>query len=140
MDFAIVSVHSVFDLPKEKMTARIFKALENPYAKILGHPTGRLIGKRDSYEVDWEKVFKYAAENKKALEINAFPCRLDLRDDLVRAALNFGVKFVINTDAHVVSSMSVIKYGVDVARRGWCTKEDIVNSWDWKKLAEWFRI
>ncbi len=140
LDFAIASIHSSFHLSIDDMTNRILKALSNPYVKVLGHPTGRLFGKRDSYEVDWEKVFKYAAKNKKALEINSFPNRLDLRDDLVKQALSFGVKLAIDTDAHIISSMSVMKYGVDVARRGWCTKTDIINTWDWKKFAEWFKI
>lgn len=140
LDFAVASVHSSFQLSKEDMTNRILRALSNPYVKVLGHPTGRLIGKRDSYEVDWERIFKFAGENKKALEINAFPNRLDLRDDLVRRALRYGVKFVIDTDAHIISSMSVLKYGVAVARRGWVTKEDIVNTWDWTSFAKWFNI
>ncbi|MDO8573281.1 MAG: PHP domain-containing protein [Candidatus Daviesbacteria bacterium] len=140
LDFAVASIHSSFHLSKEAMTNRILKALSSPYVKVLGHPTGRLIGKRDSYEVDWEKVFKFAGENKKVLEINSFPNRLDLRDDLVRQALSFGVKFSINTDAHEKSSMQNMKYGVSVARRGWATKEDIVNTWDWTTFAKWFNI
>ncbi|MDD5147159.1 MAG: DNA polymerase/3'-5' exonuclease PolX [Candidatus Daviesbacteria bacterium] len=140
LDFAIASVHSSFNMPEEKMTQRILKALESPYVKALGHPTGRLIGKRDSYEADWRKIFEFAAKNKKALEINAHPNRLDLRDDLVRTALSFDVKFVINTDAHEVSQMDNMRFGVAGARRGWATKKDVVNTWDWTDLAKWFRI
>lgn len=140
LDFAIASVHSSFNMTKEKMTERILKALENPYIRVLGHPTGRLIGKRESYEADWDEIFKFAAENNKALEINAYPNRLDLRDDLVKIAKNYGVKFVINTDSHEIVHMSDMKYGVAVARRGWATKKDIVNTWDWTVFAKWFNI
>ncbi len=140
LDFAVSSIHSSFHLPKENMTNRILKALSNPYVKILGHPTGRLIGKRDSYEGDWNRVFKFAGKNNKVLEINSFPNRLDLRDDLVRQALMFGVKFAVDTDAHIIDHMNDIKYGVSVARRGWATKEDIVNTWDWTRFAKWFKL
>lgn len=140
LDFAIASIHSSFHLSKEDMTKRILTALSNPYVKVLGHPTGRLIGKRQSYDVDWEKVFKFAADNKKVLEINSFPNRLDLRDDLIRQALSYGVKFAIDTDAHEVSHMQDMKYGVSVARRGWTTKKDIVNAWDWTNFAKWFNL
>lgn len=140
LDFAIASIHSAFNQGKETMTKRILKALENPYVKVLGHPTGRLLNKRQSYEVDWEVVFKMAAKNNIALEINAFPDRLDLPDNLVKIAKDFGVKFAINTDSHEVSQMEQMKFGVAVARRGWATKEDIVNSWEWTRLVKWCKI
>ncbi|MBU1031697.1 PHP domain-containing protein, partial [Patescibacteria group bacterium] len=140
LDFAIASVHSSFNMSKEKMTNRILTVLESPYVKVLGHPTGRLIGTRESYEVSWDKIFEFAAKNNKALEINSFPSRLDLRDDLVRQAKSFGVKFIINTDAHQISQMDNMKYGAAVARRGWCEPEDIVNAWDWTEFAKWFNI
>ncbi|MCL4367275.1 DNA polymerase/3'-5' exonuclease PolX [Patescibacteria group bacterium] len=140
LDFAIASVHSEFSLNKEKMTKRLLAALSNPFVKIFGHPTGRLINKRDSYDADWPSIFKLAAKNNIAIEINAFPDRLDLPDSLIKIAKDCGVKFVIDTDSHQAEQMDNMKYGVAVARRGWLTKEDIVNSWDWKSFAKWFKI
>lgn len=140
LDFALAGVHSAHHQNKEKMTQRILKALSNPYVKVLTHPTNRLINQRESSEVDWIEIFKYAGKNKKALEISSFPDRLDLPDTLVRQAKEFGVKFVINTDAHQINQMELMKFGVSVARRGWAENEDIVNSWDLKKLTSWFGI
>ncbi len=140
LDYCIAGIHSSHRLPKDKMTERILKALQNPFVDILAHPTGRLLNERESYEADWAKIFKYCAKNHKVLEINSYPNRMDLRDDLVREALNYGVNFVINTDAHEVSQMENMSYGVAVARQGWVTKHSVVNSWEWKKFAEWFKI
>ncbi len=140
LDFAIASIHSLHSQPKGEITKRILKALENPRVKVLGHPTGRLINKRDSYDADWEAIFKAAASRRIALEINSFPDRLDLPDNLVRLAKSFGVKFVIDTDSHEASQMSNIRFGVAVARRGWATSEDILNCWEWDKFAAWFGV
>lgn len=140
LDFAIASIHSSFNLDKEKMTERILKAFSNPQVKVLGHPTGRLLNQRDSYDADWPKIFEFAAKNNKALEISAFPDRLDLPDILVKIAKSYGVKFVINSDSHEVSQMEMMKFGVSVARRGWAEKKDIVNSWDWTDFCKWFNI
>lgn len=140
LDFAIASIHSVHKMPKDEMTKRIMKALESPYVKVFGHPTGRLLNKRDSYDADWPLIFKFAAEKQIALEINSYPDRLDLPDILVREAKKYGVKFVIDTDSHIALEMDQMVYGVAVARRGWATKEDIINSWDWTTVARWFNI
>ena len=140
LDFAIAGVHSVHRMDKDKMTVRILKALANPYVKVLTHPTGRLLNERESFEADWPRIFEFAAKNNKALEINSFPNRLDLSDSLVREAKRYGVKFVINTDSHEASQMENMRFGVAVARRGWATKEDSVNAWDFKKFAKWFGI
>lgn len=140
LDFALAGVHSSHHQPKEQMTKRILKALANPYVKVLTHPTNRLLNERDSSDADWETIFKFAAANKKAMEISAFPNRLDLPDTLVRMAKSFGVKFVIDTDSHEKSQMELMRFGVAVARRGWLTKEDVVNSWDWTKFAKWFNL
>lgn len=140
LDFAIAGVHSVHNLPKEQMTKRILKALKNPYVKVLSHPTNRLLDGRGSSEADWEEIFKFAAKNKKALEINAWPNRLDLPDGLVKRAKEFGVKFVINTDSHEKSQMKYMKFGVAVAKRGWATRKDIINAWDWTRFSKWFNI
>lgn len=140
LDYTVVGIHSGHRGSKESITRRILSALKNPYTKVLAHPTGRLLNERESFDADWEAVFKLAARNKKLLEINAFPNRLDLRDDLVRMALSFGCKFIIDTDSHQIPQMDNMRYGVAVARRGWATKESIANTWDWKKLAEWFKL
>lgn len=139
LDMAIVSIHSSFKTPKEKMTERILKGLSHPKAKILAHPTGRLINQREGYEADWEKIFRFVKEKNKALEINAWPTRLDLRDDLVFLARKMGCKFVINTDSHALSHMDNMKYGIDVAKRGWCEKIDIVNTYSYEKLINWIK-
>jgi DNA polymerase (family 10) len=141
LDYVIAGIHSGHrQSTKDEMTKRLLKALENPNVDIISHPTGRLLNERESYEADWVEIFKFCAKNRKILEINAFPNRLDLRDDLVRQALKFGVKFVIDTDAHEISQMENMRFGVSVARRGWAQSKDIVNTWDWKKFTEWFKI
>ncbi|MBI1919257.1 DNA polymerase III, partial [Candidatus Microgenomates bacterium] len=116
IDGAVVSVHSSFDQDREKMTERVLKGLSHPKARILAHPTGRLLQKREGYELDWNEVFNFCKRKNKALEINAYPIRLDLPDVLVREAVNKGVKLIINTDSHEVSQMDLMRYGVAVAR------------------------
>lgn len=140
LDGVIVSVHSSFEQSKDKMTERVLRGLAHSKAKILAHPTGRLLGKREGYELDWDEVFDFCKKNNKALEINGYPLRLDLPDILVREAIKNRVKMVIDTDSHEVSQMRMMKYGVAVARRGWATKTDIINSWSWAKFAEWLNI
>lgn len=137
VDYLLISVHSAFRLDIKTMTARVLKALKHPKVKILGHPTGRLLGKREGYELEWEKIFGACKKNNIALEINAWPERLDLPDVLVKVALNHGIKFVINTDAHANDHMDNMKYGVSVARRGWATKNDIINTQDYKSFKKW---
>jgi DNA polymerase (family X) len=137
IDAAIVSIHSSFNTPKDKMTARVLSGLTHPKAKILAHPTGRLINARAGYELDWDIVFDFCAKNNKAIEINAWPERLDLPDTLVRQAKDGGVKFIINTDSHAVLHMDNMFYGVSVARRGWCTKENVLNALPYEKLFKW---
>ena len=124
---------------KQEMTKRVIKGLSHPKAKILTHPTGRLINERPGYELEWKEIFEFCKSENKALEINAFPSRLDLTDLLVRQAVEIGVKLFINTDSHVVSQMDLMKYGISVARRGWATKDDILNSQEYNKLNEWFK-
>ena len=137
LDGVIASVHSSFQQNKEQMTKRILRALENPQVKILGHPTGRLLGRREGYEVDWEEIFAFCQKHGKALEINAWPQRLDLPDLLVRQAIAKGVGLVISTDAHKVLEMDLMPYGVAVARRGWAEKNDILNTLDYNEFYRW---
>ncbi len=140
LDYCIAGIHSVHRGSKEEMTNRLLKALENPNVDIISHPTNRLINERDSSEMDWETIFKYCAKNHKILEINGTPNRLDLRDDLVKQAKEYGVKFVIDTDAHQVEGMDNMLFGVAVARRGWVIRTDVVNAWEWDKFAKWFNL
>ena len=137
LDYCIAGIHSGH---RSDITKRLMLALQNPHVDIISHPTNRLLNERESSEADWETIFKFCAKNSKLLEINGYPSRLDLRDDLVREALKFGVKFVINTDAHELSQMDNMPYGVSVARRGWAESKDIVNSWDFTKFAKWFNM
>lgn len=140
LDFGIAGVHSSHHQSKEDMTKRLIKVLENPYIKVLTHPTNRLLNEREASDADWDSVFKTAAKNKKALEISGYPNRLDLSDQLVRKAKSYGVKFVIDTDSHEVSQMEMMVFGVSVAKRGWLEKDDVINSWDWTKFSAWFKL
>ncbi|HRN96203.1 MAG TPA: hypothetical protein PLD54_02020 [Candidatus Levybacteria bacterium] len=137
IDAAIVSVHSSFSMDKKKMTDRIIAGLSHPKAKILAHPTGRLINQRTGYEVDWERLFEFVKTQNKALEINSWPTRLDLPDMLVKQAKDLGLKFVINTDSHALDHMDNMFYGVSVARRGWCEAKDILNTYSVKRFESW---
>ena len=139
LDASIVSIHSGFNMEKKKLTDRILKGLSHPKVKILAHPTGRLLNERAGYDLEWDKIFDFCKKNNKAIEINAWPLRLDLPDVLVKEAIKYGVKFVINTDSHAVDQMNLMKYGVDVARRGWATKNDILNTLSYNKFIEWIK-
>ena len=138
LDATLVSIHSVFSMDKDTMTARVLKGLSHPKAKILTHPSGRLINQRPGYDLDWNTLFSFCKKHNKAIEINAFPNRLDLTDDLVREAVKRGVKLVIDTDSHAVDQMELMQFGVSVARRGWATKHDILNTMEYNQLQKWF--
>jgi DNA polymerase (family X) len=139
LDGVLVSIHSSFDMDKKSMTKRVLAGLSHPKAKILSHPTGRLLNQRAGYELDWDEIFHFCKQNNKALEINSWPLRLDLPDSLVLRAVRNGNKFFINTDSHALNHMDMMRYGVSVARRGWATKDDILNTFDYNDLASWFR-
>lgn len=136
MDLVIASVHSVFNQEASKMTERLIKAIENPNTSIIGHPTGRILLRRDSYPFDMGAVLAAAAKNKVAMELNAYPDRLDLNDVHLRQAKQQGVKIVINTDAHHTSHMEKIRYGILQARRAWLTKDDVLNTLPVDKFAK----
>ncbi len=121
-------------MDREHMTERIVKALRNPHVDVLAHPTGRLLLKRDPYEVDLEKVIRVAAAEGVALEINAFPDRLDLDDVWAMRAREEGAALCINSDAHAPSQLPVMRYGVGVARRAWLEKKDVLNTLPVEKL------
>ena len=128
MDVVIASVHSLFQQPKEQMTERLLKALENPYVRILGHLTGRLLLRRESYEMDLAAVLRKAAAVGVAVEHNAYPDRLDLCDLDLRRARELGCKIVINTDSHHISHLDAMQYGVRQLRRAWLTKAQVLNT------------
>lgn len=138
LDGMLVSIHSSFSMDKNDMTKRVLAGLSHPKAKILSHPTGRKLNQRPGYELDWDAIFDFAVKNNKALEINSWPERLDLPDSLVRQAVKYGVKFFIDTDSHATAHMDLMRYGVSVARRGWLTKDDIINTFEYNKVAKWF--
>ena len=137
VDYLVVSVHSAFRLGIETMTKRVLRALSYPKVKILGHPTGRLLGKREGYELYWDKIFEFCKQKNIAIEINSWPERLDLPDTLVRDGLKYELKYCIDTDAHAIEQMSSYFYGVSVARRGWCTKGDIINTLSYGDFKKW---
>ncbi|MCL5433269.1 MAG: PHP domain-containing protein [Patescibacteria group bacterium] len=137
LDAVLVSIHSAFNMNRQTMTKRILSGLSHPKAKILAHPTGRLLESRPGYEVDFGKIFDFCKKNNKALEVNAWPTRLDLPDIIVREAVNNDVKMVINTDSHSLWQMDLIKYGVSVARRGWAEKKDILNTLAYEDFIKW---
>ncbi|MCL5005898.1 MAG: DNA polymerase/3'-5' exonuclease PolX [Acidobacteria bacterium] len=133
-DIVLVSVHSRMNMPAAEMTARLLKALENPYVRILGHPTGRQILKRDPFQFDVEKVFEAAKKRGVILELNGNPERLDLNDRHVKLAKERGMKVIISTDAHHPSHFELMRYGVITARRGWLEKKDVLNTLPPEKL------
>jgi len=134
MDIVIAAIHAGFRQPKEIITKRIIKACQNPYVHIIAHPTGRLWGSRNEYDMDFEEVFKAARDTNTALEINSFPQRLDLNDVNTRMAKEAGVKIVINTDSHIAGHLDMMKFGVAVARRAWLEKDDVLNTRPFNKL------
>jgi len=136
MDLVIASVHSHFNQTPAEMTDRLLKAVENPNTSIIGHPTGRLLLRRDAYQFDLDAVLKAAAQRKVAMELNAYPDRLDLCDRHLRLAKQYGVKIVINTDSHHTSHLEKIRYGVLQARRAWLTKDDVLNTLPPHKFAK----
>jgi DNA polymerase (family 10) len=136
LDVVIASVHSGFKMDRETMTNRIIRAVKNPYVHAIGHPTGRLIGERDPYDVDIDLVIEAALEYGKALEVNGSYWRLDLNDLHAKKAIDAGVKVIISTDAHSMDQLLFMRYGVGTARRGWVRKKDVLNALPYKELKE----
>ena len=136
MDIVIASVHSHFNQEPAEMTERLLKAVENPNTSLIGHPTGRMLLRRDAYQFDIDAVLKTAAAKRVAMELNAYPDRLDLCDRHLRLAKQNGVKIVINTDSHHTSHLEKIHYGVLQARRAWLTKDDVLNTLPATKFAK----
>jgi DNA polymerase (family 10) len=128
LDVVVCSIHSYFNLDRSGMTERMLAAIENPYTQIIGHPTGRLLLKREGFDYDMEKVLDACAKHGVAMECNSYPDRLDLKDVYLRMCKERGVKVVISTDSHVASNLAFIRYGVTMARRGWLEKKDVINT------------
>ena len=135
LSIVVAAVHSNFNMPREQMTARMVRAMENEHVDILAHPSGRLIGEREGYQVDYERLFEAAKRTGTLIEINAFPSRLDLWDSLIRQAKEYGIRFAIGTDAHSTEHLRFMQLGVAMARRGWCEGKDIINTLPYKELA-----
>ncbi len=133
LDFVVASIHSRFN---QDNTERLIKAMNNPYVNAIGHPTGRIIGQREGYKLDIEKIMKTALETGTALEVNSYYNRLDLKDSHCRIAVKLGVKLVVSTDSHHVDHMWMIKLGIGTARRGWAEKKNILNAYSLKTLMK----
>jgi len=138
LDYVIAGVHSNFKMEKEKMTERIIRAMKNPNVDIISHPTGRILKRRDEYQIDFDKILRVAKETGTILEINSFPERLDLNAENIRRAKEAGVKMVINTDSHHKDQLRFIEFGIAQARRGWAEKGDIINTQPLEKLLKFF--
>jgi DNA polymerase (family 10) len=137
LDYVIAGVHSTLKMDKKRMMERIEKAMRNKNVDIFAHPTGRIVGQRDEYQIDFDKILQLAKETGTILEINS-SSRLDLRDLYIRRAKSEGVKMIINTDAHKKEQMSLMGFGVATARRGWAENGDIINTFPLEKLLEYF--
>lgn len=139
LDIVVASVHYKFDLPRDKQTQRIIRAMDNPHVSILGHPTGRLLEERAPYDVDMERIILAARERNCFLEVNAEPDRLDLNDIHAHAAKSMGVKMAISTDAHSTAGLGHMRFGVDQARRGWLEADDVINTRSLRELKKLIR-
>jgi len=139
LDVVVCSIHSYFNLERVAMTERMLAAIENPYCQIIGHPTGRVLLRRDPIDYDMEKVLDACAKHGVAMECNSYPDRLDLKDVYLRMCKERGVKVVISTDSHVAANLSFIRYGVVMARRGWLEKKDVINTLPTREFLEALR-
>jgi len=139
MDIVVASIHSGFRQKREQITQRLTAAMRNPCVSVIAHPTGRLIGERDPYDVDMHEVLRVAKETGTAIEINAYPLRLDLNDAYAKMAKDMGVRLVISTDTHITKQFDYMEYGVAIARRAWLEKKDVLNSMDYHTLLKALR-
>ncbi len=139
LDFVVASVHTSFRISEEAQTQRIIRAMNNPYVRTVGHPTGRILNRRDPYEVDVSRLIREAAATNTALELNSYPDRLDLSVPYVREAIGAGVRLTIDTDAHDETALSFIKFGVSQARRAWVEKGSVINCLPWTEFEEYLK-
>ena len=128
LDIVVAAIHSGMNQNEEQITMRVLSAIENPHVDVIAHPTCRLLGEREPVAIDLEAVFRAAAKHNKAMEINAMPSRLDLKDIHVYRARELGVKLTMGTDAHSSAHLGFMRFGIGVARRGWCQPQDILNT------------
>ena len=128
LDWVVAPVHSTFSMDIKQMTARMVRAIRNPNVDVIGHPTGRLLGRRPPYDLDMDAVFQAAAETGTVLEINSFLKRLDLKDTYVRRAIEMGITIAVDTDAHSVAELGQLQFGIQVARRGWAEPANVINT------------
>jgi len=136
LDLRVCSIHYHLDLPGDKQTERVLRAMDNPYFNIMGHPTGRLIGSRDGYPLDMERIMQAALERGCFLELNAQPHRLDLCDVHCKMAKEMGLKVAISTDSHSINNLDYMRFGIDQARRGWLEPADVLNTRSWAELKK----
>ncbi len=140
LDGAIAGIHSSHNQDKKIITKRLLVAINSPYVQVISHPTNRLLMQRESSDIDWPTIFEACKKSGTILEINAWPNRLDLPDTLVREAIRYGIKMIINTDSHEVSQMDNMRFGTAVARRGWAEKKDIINTLPWLEFKKFFNV
>lgn len=140
MDIVICSIHSRFNLSRSKQTERVLRAFDNPHAHVFCHPTGRLINERNPYDIDLERIMRSAQERGCYPEVNAQPDRLDLNAHFCRMAKEMGLKVVISTDAHKISDLDYMRFGIDQARRGWLEAADILNTRSWQDIKASLRF
>jgi len=136
LDVVVASIHSGFRQNREQITKRLVSAMRKPYIAIIAHPTGRLIGERDPYDADMQEILRVAQETGTAIEINAYPLRLDLNDVYARKAKEMGIPLVISTDTHIINQFDYMEYGVSLARRGWLEKKDVLNALPYQQLIK----
>jgi DNA polymerase (family X) len=136
LDIVVASIHSGFRQSREQLTGRLIAAMKNPYVTVIAHPTGRIIGEREPYDVDMDEILKVAQETGTAIEINAYPLRLDLNDIYAKKAGQMGIPIVISTDTHVTSQFEYMGYGVSIARRGWLEKSNVLNTLSYTPLIK----
>jgi DNA polymerase (family 10) len=138
-EVVVAAIHTGFKQTKAQLTKRIVNACKNKYTNIIAHPTGRLWGSREAYDIDIDEVCRAAKDNQVALEINCYPQRLDLNDVNVMRAKKHGVKIALGTDSHKLNQLQYIELGVSVARRGWLEKEDVINCFNFDKIMKWLK-
>jgi len=139
LDFVYGAIHYNFELPRDKQTERVIRAMDNPHFSILAHPTGRIINRRPPYDIDMERIIEAARQRGCAIEINAHPDRLDMNDVHARMAKEAGVKIAIGTDAHSAEGLDMMRYGIGQARRGWLEAKDVMNTRSWPELGKFLK-
>ena len=134
LDIVVASIHSFMSMDRAEITERMLAGMENPYVQIIAHPTGRILLRRDAMAYDMERILDAARRHGIAMECNAAPDRLDLKDTYLRMAKDRGVRVVISTDAHSIKNLELMRYGVQMARRGWIEKKDVLNALPLEKM------